>query len=95
MNEAVDLRRVWRRRKHRADDTPEAIDRRLDLYEAQTSPLIDHYSRSACWPWSTVSATPTTCSSALRRGRSPSLMLGFFYLYHKTDWTAGAPLWRS
>ena len=27
----------------RDDDTPEAIDHRLDLYESQTSPLIDHY----------------------------------------------------
>ena len=29
----------------RADDTPEAVNRRLDLYESQTSPLIEHYSR--------------------------------------------------
>jgi adenylate kinase len=29
----------------RDDDTPEAINRRLDLYESQTSPLIDHYNR--------------------------------------------------
>jgi len=29
----------------RADDTPEAIDKRLDLYEEQTSPLIDYYSQ--------------------------------------------------
>ena len=27
----------------RDDDTPEAINHRLDLYESQTSPLIDHY----------------------------------------------------
>jgi adenylate kinase len=27
----------------RADDTPDAIERRLDLYEQQTSPLIDYY----------------------------------------------------
>ena len=27
----------------RADDTPDAIDRRLDLYQEQTSPLIDYY----------------------------------------------------
>ena len=27
----------------RDDDTPEAINRRLDLYEEQTSPLIEHY----------------------------------------------------
>ena len=29
----------------RADDTPESVNRRLDLYESQTSPLIDHYSK--------------------------------------------------
>ena len=28
---------------HRDDDTPEAIDHRLDLYEQQTSPLIEYY----------------------------------------------------
>jgi adenylate kinase len=30
---------------HRADDTEEAINRRLDLYETQTAPLVDYYSR--------------------------------------------------
>ena len=30
----------------RDDDTPEAITRRLDLYEEQTAPLIDYYSRT-------------------------------------------------
>ncbi len=29
----------------RPDDTPESVNRRLDLYETQTAPLIDHYSR--------------------------------------------------
>ena len=29
---------------HRDDDTPEAITHRLDLYEEQTSPLIEYYS---------------------------------------------------
>ena len=29
----------------RDDDTPEAINRRLDLYEEQTSPLIEYYER--------------------------------------------------
>ena len=28
---------------HRDDDTPEAIEQRLDLYEAQTAPLIEYY----------------------------------------------------
>jgi adenylate kinase len=27
----------------RADDTPDAVNRRLDLYETQTAPLIEHY----------------------------------------------------
>ncbi|MEX2625443.1 MAG: adenylate kinase [Ilumatobacteraceae bacterium] len=27
----------------RADDTPDAVNNRLDLYESQTSPLIEHY----------------------------------------------------
>jgi adenylate kinase len=29
----------------RDDDTPDAINRRLDLYEEQTSPLIEYYGR--------------------------------------------------
>jgi adenylate kinase len=29
----------------RDDDTPEAVSRRLDLYESQTAPLIDYYQR--------------------------------------------------
>jgi adenylate kinase len=28
---------------HRDDDTPDAINRRLDLYEEQTSPLMEYY----------------------------------------------------
>lgn len=31
----------------RDDDTPEAINRRLDLYESQTQPLIDYYGGSS------------------------------------------------
>jgi adenylate kinase len=31
---------------YRADDTPEAINNRLDLYEEQTSPLIHYYQRT-------------------------------------------------
>ncbi len=31
---------------HRDDDTPEAIAHRLDLYEEQTSPLIEFYQRN-------------------------------------------------
>ncbi|MGB2953609.1 MAG: adenylate kinase [Gaiellaceae bacterium] len=27
----------------RADDTPEAVDRRLELYHKQTEPLVEHY----------------------------------------------------
>ena len=29
--------------KRRADDTPDSVNRRLDLYEEQTFPLIKHY----------------------------------------------------
>lgn len=28
---------------HRADDYPDAVNRRLDLYESQTAPLIEYY----------------------------------------------------
>ena len=31
--------------EQRADDTPDAVNRRLDLYETQTAPLITHYSK--------------------------------------------------
>lgn len=31
--------------QQRADDTPDAISKRLDLYESQTAPLIEYYSR--------------------------------------------------
>jgi adenylate kinase len=30
---------------HRADDTEDAINHRLDLYESQTAPLVDFYSQ--------------------------------------------------
>ena len=30
---------------HRDDDTPDAINQRLDLYETQTSPLIEYYEK--------------------------------------------------
>ncbi|HEY5664800.1 MAG TPA: adenylate kinase [Ilumatobacter sp.] len=30
--------------QQRADDTPDAVNRRLDLYESQTAPLIEYYS---------------------------------------------------
>src|SRR2546428_1427416 len=29
----------------RSDDTPEVISKRLDVYEQQTRPVVDHYSR--------------------------------------------------
>ena len=31
--------------QQRADDTPDAVNRRLDLYETQTAPLILHFSK--------------------------------------------------
>lgn len=30
--------------QQRADDTPESVNRRLDLYQTQTAPLLDYYS---------------------------------------------------
>jgi adenylate kinase len=48
---AADERRMWicdvcgGDVQQRADDTPDAVNRRLDLYETQTAPLIKHYSR--------------------------------------------------
>lgn len=33
---------------HRSDDKPEAIEKRLDEYHKNTSPLIDHYKNSNC-----------------------------------------------
>jgi len=41
------LQRLGARRtaEHRVDDSPEAVERRLALYEEQTSPLIAHYRR--------------------------------------------------
>jgi adenylate kinase len=33
--------------QQRADDTPDAVNRRLDLYETQTAPLIEYYNSRA------------------------------------------------
>jgi adenylate kinase len=43
------LSRLLKRGKEqaRSDDTPEVVSKRLDVYEQQTRPLIDHYTRSA------------------------------------------------
>ena len=48
----------------RDDDTPDAVNRRLDLYESQTAPLIEYYGDRAGSPSSTASVIPTTCSVA-------------------------------
>ena len=32
-----------RRRRGRSDDTPEAIQRRLELYDRETAPLVEYY----------------------------------------------------
>jgi adenylate kinase len=44
-NREVLLQRLLRRatEEGRSDDTPEAIERRLELYERETAPLIDYY----------------------------------------------------
>src|SRR5438270_862383 len=41
------LARLGKRAKEqgRADDTPEVIGKRFDVYEAQTRPVVDHYTR--------------------------------------------------
>ncbi|MGD8729814.1 MAG: adenylate kinase, partial [Gemmatimonadota bacterium] len=31
---------------HRADDTPETVSRRLEVYREQTAPLVDYYDAS-------------------------------------------------
>ena len=56
----------------RDDDTEEAIDRRLELYERGDG--ADHRllpRAGACSRWSTASARATTCSSASSNGRRP------------------------
>jgi adenylate kinase len=35
--------RLLQRAEGRADDTPEAIDRRIDLYHRETEPIVAHY----------------------------------------------------
>jgi adenylate kinase len=37
------LRRILSRGEGRADDTPEAVERRLEVYRRQTQPLVEHY----------------------------------------------------
>ena len=52
----------------RDDDTEEAIDRRLELYERETVPIIDYYrEQRPARRSSTASAKATTCSSASSR----------------------------
>ncbi len=34
------------RERHREDDTPETIDRRFEVFRAQTLPLVDYYART-------------------------------------------------
>jgi adenylate kinase len=60
---------------HRDDDTPEAITQRLDLYEQQTSPLIEYYSSEGRMAVIDGVASPdevfrrlTTAVDAARRG---------------------------
>jgi adenylate kinase len=45
LEDAIGRERMLRRaaEEGRADDTPEAIDRRLRLYHRETEPLIEHY----------------------------------------------------
>jgi adenylate kinase len=39
-------RRILSRGEGRADDTAEAVERRLGVYRAETAPVLDHYRRS-------------------------------------------------
>ena len=55
----------------RADDTPEAIAKRLETYEKETAPLLDIYEARACSSWSTASATSTR-SAAVSSATSSS-----------------------
>ena len=48
----------------RDDDTEEAVQRRLEIYETETVPIIDFYDRLGTLVASTRSATATRCSSA-------------------------------
>jgi adenylate kinase len=41
----VDVVRARMERRGRVDDSPEAIDRRLELYERETAPLLDWFDR--------------------------------------------------
>lgn len=60
----------------RADDTPSAINQRLDLYESQTSPLIDFYGRQGRLTVVDGSASPdevfARLTSAVDAARRPS-----------------------
>ena len=54
----------------RSDDTPEAIGRRLELYDRETAPLVEYYRSSAA---TSAASTPTgrsTRSSPRSRRRS-------------------------
>ena len=55
----------------RADDTPEAIAKRLETYEKETAPLLDIYEARGCSSWSTASATSTR-SAAVSSATSSS-----------------------
>ena len=46
----------------RDDDREETIRRRLEVYHAQTEPLIDYYDAPACCAASTDGAAPTRCT---------------------------------
>jgi len=60
----------------RADDTPASINQRLDLYESQTSPLLDYYGRRGRLTVIDGSASPdevfARLTSAIDASRRPS-----------------------
>jgi len=52
------VKHVTSRRNHRQDDTEATVKQRLQVYHAQTQPLIDYYSRPSilCRPAATFIA---------------------------------------
>ena len=50
--------------ENRSDDTPDAIQRRLDLYEAETAPLVEYYRSTRCSKRSSVRCRSSSCSSS-------------------------------
>lgn len=57
----------------RSDDTPEAIARRLELYERETEPLIDHYAERGLLVEVDGRGSPETVFEHILRGLRPMI----------------------